>query len=572
MNSSIAESVTCADTHLSALHSHAESLKTQPMSDLLVENSAFSRSRRRANGLAFSFGHLHIDFSKQRLTTKTIALLKEWAESCGLVAKREALFAGQKVNTSEKRAALHMAARWPATETPPAGMEDAVAFCHQQRQQMVEMVNRVHAGQWYGATGQTITDVVHIGVGGSDLGPKMVSEALADRPSTEKVAVHYVSTMDGSQLLPLMERLNPATTLLVIASKSFTTADTQFNVRTALAWLSHALEVDEVKVCRHQLIGVSTKPEKMTAFGISESKQLVLGEWIGGRFSLWSPIGISLAMQLGIELFDELLAGAHAMDKHFMQAPIAENLPALMALVGAWNCQFLNIPTHAVLPYDGRLKSLPAYLQQLEMESNGKSIGLEGDSVNHTTCPIFWGDVGPNGQHAFYQLLHQGKHTVSADFVAVTERHISTNENVDRRLEDQEQLTLAHCLAQSQLLALGDDAIPIALRGSIAQGYRGNQPNSVLLLKSLDARALGMLIALYEHKVFVQSVVWNLNPFDQPGVELGKCLATNLYQTLTGEPLAQEYVEDSGTVQLLRKVNTWRDKSDEKGVMNVSGP
>ncbi|MCA1772279.1 MAG: glucose-6-phosphate isomerase [Halomonas sp.] len=565
MNSSITSIVTRIHTPVSALHAHTESLKAQSMSDLLSDDAGSTSGIRRANSLAFTFGNLHIDLSKQRLTTNTMALLKEWAESCGLANKRQALFAGKKVNTTEKRAALHMAARWPETETPPVGMEEAVACCQQQRERMAEMVNRVHAGKWYGATGQWVTDIVHIGVGGSDLGPRLVSEALADRPSSEKVAVHYVSTMDGSQLLPLMERLNPATTLLVLASKSFTTADTQLNVKTALAWLSHALEVDKATVCRHQLIGVSTKPDKMTAFGIPESHQLVFKEWIGGRFSLWSPIGISVAMQLGFDAFEELLAGAHAMDKHFLEAPIEENLPTLMALVGAWNCQFLNISSHAVLPYDGRLKSLPAYLQQLEMESNGKSVGLDGRSVTHTTCPILWGDVGPNAQHAFYQLLHQGKHTVSADLVAVAGRHVSTSENVDRSLKAQEQLTLANCLAQSQLLALGDDAIPIALRGHMAQGYRGNQPNSVLLFKSLDPAAMGTLLALYEHKVFVQSVLWNLNPFDQPGVELGKCLATSLYQTLAGEPLAQQNVEDCGTNQLLNKVMEWRNKPQHKG-------
>ncbi|MGO3217802.1 MAG: glucose-6-phosphate isomerase, partial [Halomonas sp.] len=380
-----------------------------------------------------------------------------------------------------------------------------------------------------------------------------------------KVNVHYVSTMDGAQLLPLMESLNPATTLLVLASKSFTTADTQFNVRTALAWLSHALEVGEATVCRYQLIGVSSKPEKMTDFGIPESQQLVFKEWIGGRFSLWSPIGISVAMQLGLECFDALLEGAHAMDKHFLETPLESNLPTLMALVGAWNSQFLNIPTHAVLPYDGRLKSLAAYLQQLEMESNGKSVGLDGRSVSHATCPILWGDVGPNGQHAFYQLLHQGSHTVSADFVAVTQRPVAACEKVSCALEAQEQLTLAHCLAQSQLFALGDDAIPQALRGYMAQGYRGNQPNSVVLLKTLNAWSMGALLALYEHKVFVQSVLWNLNPFDQPGVELGKRLATSLYQTLADEPVEHQNVEDPSTTQLLHKVNEWRKQRNDKG-------
>ena len=263
-------------------------------------------------------------------------------------------------------------------------------------------------------------------------------------------------------------------------------------------------------------------------------------------------------MQLGTECFDALLDGAHAMDRHFIDTPLATNLPALLALVGAWNCQFLNIPTHVVLPYDGRLKSLSAYLQQLEMESNGKKIGLDGRSVNHATCPIMWGDVGPNAQHAFYQLLHQGGHTVSADFVAVATREVNAPDKVQESLASQEQLTLANCLAQAQLFALGDEAIPVALKGQIAQGYRGNHPNSFLLLKQLDPWSIGALLALYEHKVFVQSVLWNLNPFDQPGVELGKQLATSLYQTLADKSVEQENVEDPSTTQLLSKLNDWK--------------
>ncbi len=534
---------------------HAMRLQAQSLRDLIGNGPT---AKQRAKALAFTFGSLHVDFSKQRLTQKTIALLIEWARSCGIEARRQAFFAGEMVNPSEQRAALHMAARWPETATPPAGMEYAAAFCQQQRARMAKMVKRVHAGEWFGATGQTITNIVHIGVGGSDLGPKLISESLADLPSSTKVGVHYVSTMDGSQILPLMERLNPATTLIVLASKSFTTADTHFNARTVLAWLSSALEVDEATICRYQLIGVSSKPEKMTTFGIPESHQLVFKEWIGGRFSLWSPIGISVAMQLGTECFDALLDGAHAMDRHFIDTPLATNLPALLALVGAWNCQFLNIPTHVVLPYDGRLKSLSAYLQQLEMESNGKKIGLDGRSVNHATCPIMWGDFGPNAQHAFYQLLHQGGHTVSADFVAVATREVNAPDKVQESLASQEQLTLANCLAQAQLFALGDEAIPLALKGQIAQGYRGNHPNSFLLLKQLDPWSIGALLALYEHKVFVQSVLLNLNPFDQPGVELGKQLATSLYQTLADKSVEQENVEDPSTTQLLSKLNDWK--------------
>lgn len=543
-------------TPLNALEEHAEHLQAQSLGDLIGNDSA--AARQRSNDLAFTLGSLHVDFSKQRITPKTLSLLVDWAHSCGVESKREALFAGAKVNTSERRAALHMAARWPAHVTPPKGMEEAAAFCQHQRSRLADMAERLHQRKWFGATGQAITDVVHIGVGGSDLGPKMISEALADRPSQTHVNVHYVSSMDGAQLVPLMERLEPATTLLVLASKSFTTADTQFNVRTALAWLSESLEIDASTICRHQLVGVSSKPEKMTEFGIPDAHQLVFKDWIGGRFSLWSPIGVSVAMQLGMASFDALLDGAHAMDLHFMETPLSENLPALVALVGAWNCQFLNIPTHAVLPYDGRLKSLPAYLQQLEMESNGKSVCLDGRSVTHATCPIIWGDVGPNAQHAFYQLLHQGGHTVSADFVAVAGRKVDAHHSVRDSLAAQEQLTLANCLAQAQLFALGDDAIPAALRGHMAQGYRGNQPNSLLLLKRLDAWGLGALLALYEHKVFVQSVLWNLNPFDQPGVELGKKLATSLFNTLTGSAVEQDLVRDPSTEQLLRKVGEWR--------------
>lgn len=568
MNSSSLQLSQRVYTPLNALQAHAERLQAQSLSDLVGSDTP--SARRRSSSLAFTFNTLHLDLSKQRVTQETLSLLTDWAHSCGLEEKRKALFAGAKMNTSEKREAMHMAARWPTAATPPNGMEDAAAFCQQQRLRLAEIVERVHQREWFGATGQSITDVVHIGVGGSDLGPKLISEALADRPSHTVVNVHFVSSLDGTQLLPLMESLDPATTLLVLASKSFTTADTQFNVQTALVWLSESLEVDVPTICCYQLLGVSSRPDKMTEFGIPDAHQLVFKDWIGGRFSLWSPIGVSVAMQLGMAKFNSLLEGAHMMDRHFLETPLTENLPVLVALVGAWNCQFLNISSHAVLPYDARLKSLPAYLQQLEMESNGKSVCLDGRSVTHATCPIIWGDVGSNAQHAFYQLLHQGGHTVSADFVAVAGREVAATQAVRESLASQEQLTLANCLAQAQLFALGDDAIPNALRGSMAQSYRGNQPNSLLLLNQLNAWSMGALLALYEHKVFVQSVLWNLNPFDQPGVELGKKLATRLYQALAGEASEQDIVHDiehdivhdivndPSTLQLLKKVSEWR--------------
>lgn len=539
-----------------ALHQHAKAVKQQSLYDLLCGEVAESR----ANALQFVFHSVHVDFSKQRLTEGTLDLLTQWAGSCGLEQKRDALFAGEPINTSENRAALHMAARWPREVMAPDGMAPTVALCQTQHEKLAALVGKLHRGEWRGVTGKAITDVIHIGVGGSDLGPKLASEVLGDTLGHRYVRAHYVSTMDGSQLLPLLQTLNPATTLVVLASKSFSTADTQFNVRTALAWLGDALAVSAETLCRHQLLGVSARPDKMAEFGIPEEHQLVFPEAIGGRFSLWSAIGVTVAMELGVEAFNQLLAGAHAVDRHFMDAPLSENLPVLLGLVGAWNTQFLEIPSHLVLPYDGRLKSLSPYLQQLEMESNGKSTTPDGQAVAHVTCPIVWGDVGPNAQHAFYQLLHQGSHTVSADFVAVARREASIPEYVARCFKDQETLTLANCLAQSQLFALGDAAITDDLRSNTPLGYRGNQPNTVILLETLDAWNLGALLALYEHKVFVQSVLWGINPFDQPGVELGKKLATRLYHTLSQAPSATDsgLVNDAGTRQLLNKVMQWR--------------
>jgi len=553
-----------AGTASEALNTHLTAVKEQSFIKLLCDEGRFERARQ----LQFSFQSLHVDFSKQRLTSETVALLTQWAGECGLEEKRAALFGGEPVNASENKPALHMAARWPAEVAAPTGMETAAAFCQQQHTKLAGLAKKLHKGEWRGVTGEAITDVVHIGVGGSDLGPKLVSEVLGDTLGKRFVRAHYVSTMDGSQLLPLMQSLNPATTLIVLASKSFSTADTQFNVRTALAWLRDALGVDTDTLCRHQLLGVSAKTEKMSAFGIPEDHQLVFPESIGGRFSVWSAIGVTIALELGVEVFDQLLAGAHAVDKHFMQTPLAQNIPFLLGAVGVWNTQFLDIPSHLVLPYDGRLKSLPPYLQQLEMESNGKSTKVDGQPVTHVTCPIVWGDVGPNAQHAFYQLVHQGSHTVSADFIAVARRNRHHAPQVAQAMADQENLTLANCLAQSQLFALGDAAITDRLRDSTSLGYRGNQPNTVILLETLDAWHLGALLAMYEHKVFVQSVLWGINPFDQPGVELGKKLATSLYDSLSdpwpgADESEHEIVNDAGTRQLLKQLRQWRGEDTQ---------
>ncbi|PPK49986.1 glucose-6-phosphate isomerase [Marinobacter persicus] len=537
------------------LELQAQNLRRQTLSELLCGADKSVRAER----LQFYFDSIHLDASKQRLTEETLELLLEWALQCGVEKQRDDLFGGKALNTSENRAALHFSARWPINASAPQSIFGTVKFCAEQRQKMAHLVQQIHSGKWRGVTGEPITDIVHIGVGGSDLGPKLVSETLGDAGERRITSAHYVSTMDGSQLLPLMQTLNPATTLLVLASKSFSTVDTQFNVRTALAWLSEQLSISTEELRKHQVLGVSARPERMDAFGIPESHQLQFPETIGGRFSVWSAIGVSVALELGMETFETLLSGAHAMDQHFQKAPSAQNLPILLGIIGAWNTQFLKIPTHLVLPYDGRLNKLPPYLQQLEMESNGKTVRAGSSQASQVTCPIIWGDIGPNAQHAFYQLVHQGSHEVSADFIAVAKRTTNASCSVSEHLVAQTKLTLANCIAQSQLFALGDDAITGNLAATTDKGYRGNQPNTVIILETLDAWSLGALLALYEHKVFVQSILWGINPFDQPGVELGKKLSTSLYQVFSGNRTASEVfsgdlVDDSSTRLLVERV------------------
>ena len=406
---------------------------------------------------------------------------------------------------------------------------------------MYALVDKIHAGQYRGATGEVIQDVVNIGVGGSDLGPLMVTHALSDFKvaTTKPLDVHFVSTMDGSQLSELLHQLRPETTLFIISSKSFGTIDTLSNAQTVRQWLEKALGQNE-KILQNHFIGVSTKPDKMTEWGIAADKQLLLWDWVGGRYSLWSCIGLPIALTIGVDGFKQLLAGAYAIDQHFQSAPFQQNIPVLMGLLGAWNNNFLDIQTHAVLPYDGRLKYFAAYLQQLEMESNGKSIQRNGEKVSSATCPIVWGEVGPNAQHAFYQLLHQGTHSVSCDFIAPVKRYNAnqfTYAESAEALAEQHHLALSNCLAQSRLLAFGNQALAADELEDLPtyKQYEGNQPSSTILLKELNPYSLGMLIAMYEHKVFVQSVLWNINPFDQWGVEKGKEIANQLLPILNRE-------------------------------------
>ncbi|MDR3026867.1 MAG: glucose-6-phosphate isomerase [Acinetobacter sp.] len=498
----------------------------------------FQQDPQRFEKFSVHFDQLSFDYSKHRIDQAAFEALIKFADSKQLSAWIKRLFTEEQINYTEGRAAMHWALRLSKHDQDYPKLAQAV---HQQLDRMFQLVEKVHAGQCRGSTGEVIQDVVNIGVGGSDLGPLMVSHALSDYKVTtaKPLKVHFVSTMDGSQLSELLHQLRPETTLFIISSKSFGTIDTLSNAQTVRQWLEKALG-HQKSVVQHHFIGVSTKPEKMTEWGIAPDNQFLLWDWVGGRYSLWSCIGLPIALQIGVEGFKQLLAGAYAIDQHFQKTPFQHNIPVLMGLLGVWNNNFLDIQTHAVLPYDGRLKYFASYLQQLEMESNGKSIQRNNQKVELKTCPIVWGEVGPNAQHAFYQLLHQGTHAVSCDFIAPVQRYNANQftyaENAESLIE-QHHLALSNCLAQSRLLAFGNQALNADELESLPEykQYEGNQPSSTLLLQELSPYSLGMLIALYEHKVFVQSVMWNINPFDQWGVEKGKEIANQLLPILSGK-------------------------------------
>lgn len=533
------------------LYALSDSFKALHLAQLFEQNA------QRFEQFKLDVGPILFDYSKQRVTDNVITQLTELAKASGLQQWIAQLFSPALVNQTEQRAAMHWALRTPMNSSSNPVSADILGAVHKQIEHMGYLVEQFHTGQFRGCTGEQITDVVNIGVGGSDLGPMMVSHALSDYQvaTPQNLQVHFASSMDGSQLSVLLKDLRPETTLFIISSKSFTTIDTLYNAETARIWLQHKLGSDAI-VNRCHFIGISTSKEKMTAWGIVPEHQLSMWDWVGGRFSLWSAIGLPIALTIGIEGFKALLAGAHFMDEHFRQAAWHENLPVLMGLIGVWNTNFLKINTQAILPYDGRLKYLSAYLQQLEMESNGKSVDRHGQPVALDTCPIIWGDVGPNAQHAFYQLLHQGTQSITCDFIAPALRyHLAAhaNKNSANELQAQHQLALANCLAQSRLLALGQSALGEQQQHlPVYKRYHGNQPNSTILLNELSPYSLGALLAAYEHKVFVQSVIWQINPFDQWGVEMGKEIAKELLPTLQGASHGQPF--DASTEGLLQYI------------------
>jgi glucose-6-phosphate isomerase len=471
------------------------------------------------------------NLARQRMLPQTWQYLYALADQQGLSSAMTQLMTGELINHTEGRAALHTALR---AQTDTGLVVDGLPVHEQVQQQLARMeilVNRIRAGQWRGFTGLAITDVVNMGVGGSDLGPHLAVSAL--QPADAVIGVHYLSSMDGARTANLLATLNPQTTLFVFASKTFTTIDTLANAQTGLEWLL-AAGADRSLALKQHFIGVSANAQKMTDFGIHHDHQLHFWEWVGGRYSLWSTIGVTIAIALGMDGFRQLLKGASDMDAHFCSAGWEDNLPVRLALTTIWNRNFLGIHGKVILPYDARLNLLPAYLTQLIMESNGKSVDRDGNAIQYPTCPIVWGEVGPNAQHAFYQLLHQGTEAVSCDFIAPIHRpdiDAHADEATRLALHYQHQLALANLLAQSSVLMLGDAALDEPPT-DVHKHYAGNQPSTTLLLEQLDAHSLGALIALYEHQTFVEAVMWHINPFDQWGVELGKQIAVKTLSAL----------------------------------------
>ncbi len=523
--------------------------KAKAMQQTHLRDLAHDQTRNRA--LTFTAGTMLLDISKQKIDLSVFHGLIRLAEAVKLPQAIQDVVGGAVVNNTEHRPALHSALRLPHQASLMLNGQDIVPAVHESLTRMRSIVSRVHSRQWRGFSGRAITDVVNIGVGGSDLGPFMACQALNEFVPEEaaRLQVHFVSSIDGTQLSDLLGTLRPETTLFIISSKSFTTIDTLSNAHTALQWMLKAVN-DQALIVAHHFIGISTQPIKMSAWGIPENNQILFWEWVGGRFSLWSGIGLPIALKVGMANFEAMLAGAHFMDTEFSQKPLDQNLPVLLGLVGVWNATFLDIRAHSVLPYDGRLKFFPSYLSQLEMESNGKSVDKQGVALDYATCPVLWGEVGSNAQHAFYQLLHQGTQAVSCDFIAPIKRYTGElySAEAQKSLQSQHQLALANCLAQSRVLMLGDASTDSDANTPNFKRYRGNQPSTTLLLDELTPYTLGALVALYEHKVFVMSVIWDINPFDQWGVELGKKIADKMTLALAGQ---EEVAFDASTMNLL---------------------
>jgi len=534
------------------LVAHAHTMGTVHMRDLFAHDPA------RFGRFSVREGDLLLDFSKNRIDTETLDLLMDLARASNLESWRQRMFAGERINTTENRAVLHTALRAASNAAILVDGQNVMPQIRAVHDRMRIFSDKIRSGEWLGATGAPISDVVNIGIGGSDLGPAMVVEALTPylRPD---LRVHFVSNVDGSHIHETLQKCNPATTLFIVASKTFTTQETIANATTARGWLVEALGAPATP--RH-FVALSTNREKVIEFGIDPDHMFEFWDWVGGRFSLWSAIGLSIAVAIGFDRYTQLLDGARQMDHHFQSRPLDQNLPVILAMIGVWNANFLGASTLAVLPYDQHLRRLPAYLQQLDMESNGKGTALDGSAIAHTTGPVVFGDAGTNGQHAFYQLIHQGTQMIPCDFLVAA--------NSLTPLDNHHQLVLANALAQPEALMKGK-TLDESKAELLAEGrnpndidrlaphrvFPGNRPSNMLVYKTLDPHTLGMIIALYEHKVFVQGIIWGIDSFDQWGVELGKVLAKAILPELTAPGVAQGH--DCSTNGLIAEIKKLRD-------------
>ncbi|MEP7364947.1 MAG: glucose-6-phosphate isomerase [Acidobacteriota bacterium] len=532
-----------------ALHSHVENVRELNLKGL------FAGDQERGTRLTAEGAGLYLDYSKNRITNETIALLLQLAEESGLRLRMEAMFTGAKINTTENRAVLHVALRAPAGASILVDGHDVVPDVHAVLDRMAAFSGRVRSGEWKGRTGKRIRNVVNIGIGGSDLGPVMAYEALKAY-SERALTFRFVSNVDGDDFAEAVLDLDPTETMFIVSSKTFTTMETMTNAQTARAWLLGGLGGDESAVARH-FVAVSTNAAEVTKFGIDTANMFGFWDWVGGRYSMDSAIGLSTMLAIGPLHFRALLDGFHQMDEHFRTAPFERNLPVLMGLLAVWNTNFLGAETVAVLPYEQYLKRFPAYLQQLTMESNGKHVTLSGATVDYQTSAIYWGEPGTNGQHSFYQLIHQGSRLIPCDFIAFGRPLNPLGRHHD--------ILMANVFAQAEALAFGKTHEEVVAEGTPEwlaphRVFEGNRPSNMILAAQMSPATLGALVALYEHSVFTQGAIWDINPFDQWGVELGKILAARMIPELASaaEPTLHH---DSSTNALIRRYRSLKSAS-----------
>jgi glucose-6-phosphate isomerase len=524
-----------------ALAEHSKKIEKLHLRDLFANDSA------RGEKLTAEGAGLFLDYSKNRVTETTLKLLQQLAEECDLRGRIDAMFRGEKINITEKRAVLHVALRTPKNATILVDGKNVVPAVHDVLDKMAAFSNRIRSGEWVGHTGKRIRNIINIGIGGSDLGPVMAYEAL--RHYTDRsLTFRFVSNIDGTDFVEATRDLDPAETLFIVSSKTFTTLETMTNAQTARDWLLKGLGGDKAAVARH-FVAVSTNAEKVSAFGIDTDNMFGFWDWVGGRYSMDSAIGLSTMLAIGPDNFRSMLDGLHQMDEHFRTATLDQNLPVVLGLLTLWYTDFFDAQTVAVLPYEQYLKRFPAYLQQLTMESNGKHVTLDGKQVNYDTGPVYWGEPGTNGQHSFYQLIHQGTRLIPCDFIAFGHALTPLGRHHD--------MLLSNVFAQAEALAFGKTAEQVKAEGTPKwlephRVFEGNRPSNVILAGQLTPETLGKLVALYEHSVFTQGTIWNINSFDQWGVELGKALAQRIIPELeaSSEP---ELKHDSSTNNLIRR-------------------